>query len=436
MEGAETVMLAQRLGILSDRNFARLWTARTVSMVGDYAFRIALITYVIERTQSPEILAFVIGILLVPTLIFYLLGGVAGDRARSRARILVVTDLVRLVAGVAMAAITLATGDLVLLVALAVVLSIGEGFYRPASFALLPELVAKDRLVKANSANSVGMQIAIIGGPLVGAGMAAILGPASVFAFNAATFLLSAALVAGIRPPSELARPEPDRTKTRSGPRGVLADVRGGLSYLLDVRWLLVTCLVGAAANAVFVGSLDVSVPLVLAPGGTEEAGSLGWFYALQGVGALVGAVILTRLVVVRLGIGLVSTLAMMAASLAAVGLLGAIPLVYLLPVFYGIGLHFFNSLYPTLLQSKVPQEMLGRVGSFTILSFQGLMPLGAVLTGPLAAALGAGSTLLIANLAVIGVCLVALVLPDIRALRTEQAGTQVGSRSTEPESS
>lgn len=416
---------------MADPNFARLWLARTVSLVGDYAFRVALITYVISVTGSATVLALVTASLLVPTVVFYVLGGVVGDRVRSRRRVLVVTDSARFVAAGGVAVFALLSDSLIPLVALAIPLSVGEGFFRPASFAILPEIVDRERLTKANSANSIGQQIGIIGGPLVGGVLAAAVGPAAAFGFNAATFLCSAILIAGIRQPSRLARPDPAGGSSGSSPGGVLAEARAGLGYLRHTRWLLVTCLVGAGANAVFTGALAVAVPLVLAPGGTGQAEALGWYYALQGVGALLGAVLLARLTIVRIGIGLHGMMVLMATALVVVGLLGNLPPVYLSALAYGVGLHFFNSLFPTLLQSKVPSEILGRVSSFALLAIHGLMPVGAASVGPLAAATSPRVALVGTGLVVAVVCLLVMQHATIRTLRLDRPAADGASTPT-----
>ncbi|WP_017624874.1 MFS transporter [Nocardiopsis chromatogenes] len=453
MSGGGVAALRSRLGIVAERDFGMLWTGRVLSLLGDYAFRIALITYLITETGSPWSLAVAGAVLTLPSLVFYLYGGAVGDTADSRRRIMVAADAGRFAAVGAITAAVLLSAHPAVVVVLALLLGVGEGFFMPASFALLTEIVRKDRLVAANSANSVGQQIALIAGPMLGGVLIGALGAAAAFGFNALTFLASAVCILAIRN-ARSRRPEEAEPAASAdadtadpatvgtgdtgdgsggdgggdtggnGPRKVLTDIAGGFGYVLGHRWLVVSFAVGMLANAVFTGSLDVTVPFVLSPGGVEEAADLGGFYALEGAGALLGALILVRLTVVRVGTGMFAMLAMMAAALLMVGVFGDHPGAFAMAVVYGVGLHFFNSLFPSLLQAKVPEHLMSRVGSIVFLAFNGLMPLGTLVMGPAVDAFGPLPVLMACGGAVAAMCAAAALLPSIRALRMDDGST------------
>ncbi|MFC6084158.1 MFS transporter [Sphaerisporangium aureirubrum] len=403
--------LAARFGPLAEREFRLYWFATTLSLVGDYTFRVAFVTYIITVSRSAATLALATTALLVPPLVFYLVGGVTGDRVRSRKHVLIAADLFRF-AALATITVAVATSQSVtVIILLALLIGIGDGFFNPTSFAFLTEIVKKEKLVQANSATSISRQVGVILGPTLGGFLLGWYGPEPTFAFDAATFLLSAVLIAMIRH----ARPARD---TEGAPRkNVLAEAAEGFKYVSGLRWLLVVSLTGAVANAVFTGNLDVAVPLILAPEGTGQAQYLGLYYSLQGAGALIGAVILTRLTITRAGPTMMSMLVLMALALALVGVIGQSPAAYLMAVAYGLGLHFFNSTYPSLLQQQVPGNLLGRVGSVVFLSFHGLMPLGTLVFGPLAAALGPRGAALWTGAAVAVLCLVVMRARSVRTL-------------------
>ncbi len=399
------------LGPVRERDFGLFWTARTMSILGDYVFRIAFITYLIGLTHSPAFVSAATATLLVPPLLFYLFGGAIADQVSSRRNIMITADLLRFGASAGIVIAVLLSPDPWLIVVLALVVSIGSGFFAPASFAFITEIVAKQRLVAANSALSISQQVGLIAGPLLGATLALAGGPAAAFAVDALTFLGSGLLLSRIR---SSRRREPLTAAPRERLIGQLA---GGLRYVIRTPWLVLSFAVGAVANAVFTGSLDVAVPLLLAPEGILGARGLGLFYALEGVGALVGALILGRLVVVRVSLPLFGMLAAMAGSLALAGALGRQPLSYATAVTYGVGMHFFNSLYHSLIQENVPDALMSRVGSVASLAFDGLMPMGALLMGPLVLGLGVGSALVVSGLAVSAISLAVLCAPSIRAL-------------------
>ncbi|MFI6444122.1 MFS transporter [Kitasatospora sp. NPDC050543] len=441
-----------RLGIVGERGFGCYWSARTLSLIGDYAFRTAFATHIITVSGSASVLATATAVLLLPSLLFYLVGGAVGDRAGSRRRIMVSADAARFLTLLLIALGTLWTDSVPLLVVLAALIGIADGFFQPVSFAYMLEITPKEKLVAANSALSVSQQIGLIGGPLVGGFLVSSAGAQWTFAFDSLTFLLSGVLLLAIGKPPAAAgarageSPEPEETvpdaqapqdaQDASGGRGgrlrqLLGDVTQGLSYVRGVRWLLISIVVGACTNAVYAGVLDVAVPLLMAPEGAQDARSLGGFYTLQGVGALLGAAVLVKLTVRRLGVTLYLMLALMACSLAATGLIGGGNGALAMAVLYGVGLHFFNSLFPSLLQDKVPEHLMGRVGSFALLGFNALMPLGALLMGPLIGVLDAGGAALTAGAAAACVSLAALLSPSVRRLSgapPQDAGPEPGT--------
>src|SRR3954471_12161388 len=92
---------------LRDPEFRKLWIAMCVSLLGDGAFLVAVAWQVYELSNTPAAMS-VVGIsMTVPTILFLLLGGVASDRF-DRRRVMVAADLLRAVAGVALAVLALA----------------------------------------------------------------------------------------------------------------------------------------------------------------------------------------------------------------------------------------------------------------------------------------------------------------------------------------
>jgi predicted MFS family arabinose efflux permease len=428
--------LVRLLGPVAERDFGFLWTARALSLIGDYTLRVALLTFVISATGSAGGLAIATTVLLLPALVFYLVGGIAGDRVRSRRRIMIGADLLCAAATGAMALVA-PTGKVWLVVALAVLIGVGEGFFQPAAFAFVTEIVPAERRMAANSATSLARQLALVAGPAIGGFVVGFWSPAAAFAVDSATFVLSAIMVFAIR--SRRAREVPaqaapdvaasadrparaDQPAQRPRPRWrtVLADAAVGVRYVVSRKRLLLVFVVGSVANAVFVGNLDVAVPFVFSPAGVEEAAALGVFYTLEGVGAIFGAILLARLNARKVRLNLLFVLAEMAASLAAVGIIGRHPSAYTAALAYGVGLHFFNSLFVTMLHNSVPDRLMSRVGSLTFLCFNGLMPLGTLVMGPLVSALGARGAAVWTGLGLVVICIAGAAV--MRSLGAEPA--------------
>ncbi len=418
-----------RFGVLSDRDFRLYWLARTLSLIGDYAFRTAFATYIISVSGSASVLAVATAVLLVPSLMFFLIGGAVGDRAGSRRRIMVIADIGRFLTLVLIALAVATTDNVPILVLLAVLIGVGDGFFLPVSFAYLAEITPRERLVPANSALSISQQVGLIGGPLLGGVLVGLAGATWAFAFDGLTFALSAGLLLAIRATSVPNEAQAVEITDEPAPgvadrlRQLGSDIGDAVRYVRGVHWLLIAIAVGAFTNAMFAGVLDVAVPLLMAPAGTHDAPSLGAFYAVQGIGALVGAAVLTKVKVHRIGITLYLMLSLMALSLTAAGVIGGGPGTVAVALAYGFGLHFFNSLFPSVMQDQVDQSMLSRVGSLAYLGFFGLMPLGALVMGPLAAWLGASGTAIFAGLVACGVSLAALTAPSVRGMTDQPVG-------------
>ncbi|ANP48601.1 MFS family permease [Streptomyces griseochromogenes] len=436
---ADAGIARKGLGILRERGFRYYWTARALSLIGDYAFRTAFATHIISVSGSASTLAAATAVLLVPSLVFYLVGGAVGDRTASRRAIMVWVDAARFVVLLLIAGVTYWTPSVVLLVVLAVLIGVADGFFQPASFAYMLEITPKEKLVAANSALSVGQQIGLIGGPLIGGFMVSLAGAPATFAFDAATFLVSAILLLLVRAsrstgedPAGAAEPDGAAGEPVAGGhrlRQVGVDVAQAVRFVAGLRWLLVSLVVNACTNAVYAGVLDVSVPLIMAPEGTSEGRSLGTFYAFQGIGALAGAAVLAKLTVRRTGPALYLMLALMALSLAATGVTGGGAGALAMAFTYGVGLHFFNSLFPSLLQEQVPDNLLSRVGSLAFLGFNGLMPLGALLMGPLVSTLDARGAAVAAGLVAAATSLAALLSADVRRLTAAGPEPDTGAR-------
>lgn len=110
-----------------------------------------------------------------------------------------------------------------------------------------------------------------------------------------------------------------------------------------------------------------------------------------------------------------------MSLSLAAVGFLGSGIFALFFAVAYGIGMHWFNTLYPALVQASVPRRIVSRASSFEFLAFDGLMPLGVLLIGDLSAKFGSEETLTAAGLIVAGVVVSVSFSPGLRNLEIRE---------------
>ena len=339
------------LGLLrSSAEFRRLFLAHTISRAGDAFNTVALVVLVFELTGSGLGVAGAVMFEVLPVLLFAPVAGLAADRLPRR-WLRVGADIVR--AGVAIV-LTVATGSVGVAYAVAFGLSAGAVVFNPAAGSLLPEVVEDDEVVTANSAMwtvAVAAQIALA--PAAGAVISA-WGVEAAFAVNAATFVVSALMLTGMkagRSPADIAV---------RGWAGVLAGVHTVRGHRLLARLAVVQVLASLSAGATS-GLLVVLAArwLEVGPGG------FGGLLAAIGIGATAGPVLLRRFIsagdkrwlfgpfAIRGAVDL--TLAAVPSPLVAGGAL----------VVYGMSTSTGMVAYHSTLQTLVPAETRGRAFAF-----------------------------------------------------------------------
>ena len=269
--------MSTRLGLVRrSPAFGLLLLATAGSGFGTYLAAIALTVDIYDRTNSPM---WVAGLLIADFLPIVVIGLVLGplvDRL-SRRGLMVVSDLVRF--GV-FAALPFVDSPAAI-VGLAAVAGVATGFFRPAAFAGLPNLVPDRELTNANSLLQVVETLAWMVGPVVGGLMLAAWSPSVPYAVNAVTFLVSALLVAGIA--------ESKLRSEESLTRGHWRDVADGIRLVLASAPLRTVLIVW---NVVLVGSAAINVAEVVFAKDTLDAGDIGFgvLIAASGVGLALGA--------------------------------------------------------------------------------------------------------------------------------------------------
>ena len=357
-------------------DFRRLFLATLGSGAGTYLAAVALTVDIFDRTGSNTWVSALLIAEFLPIVVLGVALGPLVDRL-SRRGLMIGSDLVRFAVFCALPfAATPAA-----IVALAGVAGIATGFFRPAVYAGLPNLVADEDLPRANSVLQSVENLAWMIGPLVAGVLLTVSGPDLPYWINAVTFLVSAALVYRI--------PSGKLQTVVSLSRGHWTDVREGLSVVRRSRALLTVLVVW---NVVLLGNAAVNVAEVALAKVSLDGGDFGFglLVGATGLGLTLGSLGAARAVErrgVRLtysaGIGLmalgfgaaaVSPTVWVAAACAAVGAAGN-----------GAAL-VCNAL---LIQRGAPDELRGRAFTVIMSSNYVLLGLGMVAAGPLTDVVG-----------------------------------------------
>jgi len=360
----------------------RLWSASTASALGDGLRRVALPLLAVHLTRDARLVALVAAAGTVPWLVFGLPVGALVDRWDRRRTVWIVDLLRTLTVAVLAGAAAAGALSVALLVGVTFVLGTGEIFAESAALALVPQLVASFQLERANSRLQAGE---VTAGQFAGQGLGGVLFAVALalpFTLDAATFLLSAALVFTLRTPTR--RPLPAASLRR-----LPAETAEGLRWLAGHRLLAILCVllaVLAAVSGAFwaIAALYAASILGLGPTG------FGVLLAVGAAGSLAGS-LLAEPLAARLGTAGAIRPAVALVTLAMGGLAATgSPLVAgALLVVNGIAVLVWNVVTVSLRQAIIPDHLLGRVGSAYLFIGLGAQPAGALGAGLLAHAAG-----------------------------------------------
>ena len=235
--------LSRQLRLLGTASSFRLLFLATIgSSLGTLLATVALIVDVKDRTDSGSWVSALMIVEFLPAVAVGLFFGPLLDRL-SRRGLMIVADLVRAATFCTLPFATSA-GQIV---ALAGVAGLATGFFRPAVYAGLPNLVEENELARANSLLQTGENLSWTVAPIVGGALVAASGPDLAYWINAGTFLLSALLIVGI--------PAGKLQGAVAVSRGHLRDLADGFARVFRTRSLLTVLVVwsivlGAVAAA------------------------------------------------------------------------------------------------------------------------------------------------------------------------------------------
>jgi MFS family permease len=364
-------------------NFAKLWTASAISNVGDGVTLAAGPLLVASLTRDPALVAGAMFAQQLPWLLFSLISGAYVDRL-DRRRLIVVVDVLR---GVVIGGLALAVWNgaatLPLVYAAVFLLGTGETLAVNASVALLPAVVPKEALSRANAwlggVQIVGTQLL---GPPFGAWLF-VAAAALPFGFDAATFLIAAVLIAALRR---------SRTVVPVGVpqrRSLRVDIAEGVRWLWHHRLLRMLALSLCLMNITLSGIMGILVLFARQRLGLGPVG-YGLLLAAIAVGGVVGTATVGRLER-RFGAAtlLRAGLVIEAATDLSLGMTRSAWVAGVILAVFGVHAMVWGVLTVSLRQRVTPAGLLGRVNSVYYLFGVGGSAVGALMGGLLARGLG-----------------------------------------------
>jgi MFS family permease len=351
-----------KVGVASARNtllgnvpFIQLWAGQAISFVGDAVSMVALVILVVQLTGSASAVGGALVVRLLPTFASPLFG-VLADRLDRRV-VLVASDLVR----ATLVLCLVFARDLVVIYGLVFLMGFARTLFNPTIRAAFPSVVREGDLARANSLIGSTFSASVMVGPALGGLLVAAVGVNGAFLLDAATYLISAALL------SRIPFPRPERQEEEVG---IFRELRSGLSYLAGARVPLVV-MIGAFLTVL---ATDLATPAeVFLAKVTFGAGDVGYglLVSLWGGGMVLGSALMAvlgdrpkLLVVYFLGIFV------WALALAGTGLAPTFVLALGMLALAGAANGVDNVVTDTILQRSVPDALLGRVFSVKYLGY------------------------------------------------------------------
>lgn len=367
------------LRALRHRNYRLFFIGQLISLTGTWMQSVAQGWLVLSLTDSPAWLGAVAAINSLPVLLFSLPAGAIIDRV-SKHRLLLITQVVAMSLALVLAGLTITgTAQLWHVLVLAFLLGVVNSFDATARQSFTVEMVGREDLLNAIALNSSIFNAARTIGPAVAGVLVALIGEGPAFLLNGLSFgpVIASLLLMRLPPYS------PPSGAKRSG------QLAEGLRYIAGQP--VVRALLTQAGAISFFGFVQIPLlPIIARDIMGLGAEGLGWLSAASGTGALIASIMLAQLGD-RLPRGRLLTVAVLLYPLFLIGFSftrSLLPGMAMLALAGWAGVSTM-ALTNTLIQSVVPDNLRGRVMSVFTMFLMGLSPMGGMIAGTVAQAVG-----------------------------------------------
>ena len=373
--------------VLEVREARALIGASAASQIGDWLFNAALLSYVYLATGSVWWVGAATIFRLLPYVLVGRVGGLIADRYRRRT-VLICSDLLRLTLMLALGAVVASNGPVEVVIVLTALVSAAGSAERPAAIALLPRLVGEMRLGAANGLLHTVQGLGVVVGPAIGALLLAVGPHWLAFVSNAATFAISATLIATIR----------DRSRPGGARDGAAWRAADRIRVVPRARLLMPLVAVAGMVELTY-GAQTVQLVLYARGPLGLGAGGYGVLLAAAGAGGVLSAVVNARLTLGRrIAIAIVASSVVSCATQFLFAASSEVVIAILAAALGGAALVACEVIAETVLTRIEPADMLGRL----IGVFDSVL-IAAMIAGALLAPLLVQATSLRASFVILG---------------------------------
>jgi predicted MFS family arabinose efflux permease len=415
--------LVRRFPVLAIRDFRLLLADRLIAPASVGFSMVGVSFAVLRATNSPADLSYVLAAQIAPSLVFALLGGVAADRFPPQ-RVIVAANLM-MALGEGTFGLLVLTGrpPLWAMIGLEMVTGTGVAIFYPASQALLPRIVPRGMLQDASAISRLAMNTGQMSGAAAAGLLVAAAGPGWALALCGIGMVATVPLLLSIRGGQDL------RARAGAGPRAgaegtaarptpsMLAELREGWSEFRSHTWLWVIVAQFAVVMMAWYGAFSVLGPVVAKEhlGGPAAWGAIT---AADALGLIAGGIVSLRVTPRRPMLFVVLTGGAVAISPLSLAMVLPLPAICVASFGLGVFVEMMMVQWTVAMARNIPSDRLARVSSYDVLGTVMAMPAGALIAGPLGAAIGISSAQYAAAAVIIVASALALIPHDVRTMR------------------
>ena len=403
---------ARRYPVLAIRDFRILLVDRLLAPFSNGFSMVGVSFAVLNLTGSTADLSYVLAAQVAPMLVFTLVSGVFADRLRPQW--VIIAGNVAVIAGEGTFGLLVLTGHPALwaMICLEALNGVGAAMFYPASQALLPQIVPDALLQEGSSISRLAMNTGQMTGAASAGLVVAVLGPGWALTLCAIGMTGTIPLLLSLKGSGNL------QLAAAKG-AGMITELREGWTEFRSHTWLWATVIQYALVMMAFNGAFLVLGPVVAR---THLGGPAAWgaITAADALGLVAGGLVSLRYTPRKPMLFVVGSGAAIALTPLALALVLPLPVICLCAFALGTLIEVMMVQWTVQMATRIPSDKLARVSSYDALGSMSAMPLGALLAGPLAAAIGVSTTQFAAAAVIVVASALTLIPREIWTIRAD----------------
>ncbi len=367
------------------KKYLLFWTGQLFSILGSSITQFVIVWWITITTGSILILSMASFIYILPMTIVIPIAGVLTDKWNCKKIIMAVDSFQALVTLIVILLFNFEMANPVLIIAINGLLGLFQGFHIPTVNAIIPTMVPKDRLSRMNGVSFLFSSFLQTIGPIIAAMLLTFIPIKIILWIDPITFLIAVIPLLFISIPSIKTEIKPDKKNS------FIEDFKVGFRTLKLIPVVLMMLLVSMFVNFLF-RPFGILMPYFVRFDHSGTASELAFVLTFMNGGMLLGALIASFKKQWKHGISIYfggEFILMVAYAIVAISPHGIFLQMGIGAAIFGIMVPILNTIYLTIMQTKVPADKMGRISSIDFAVSMALSPIGAILSGPLAELFG-----------------------------------------------